>query len=88
MVVGGAILLFSALLFVLNLLLSHVSKKMDHVDDDEWAVAVYQPLSVPKPMNGFALWNSIIAVWMVIAYGYPVLQFLILDTHGSLAWGY
>ena len=88
MVVGGAILLFSALLLVLNLLLSHVSKKMDHVDDDEWAVAVYQPLSVPKPMNGFALWNSIIAVWMVIAYGYPVLQFLILDTHGSLAWGY
>ena len=88
MVVGGAILLFSALLFVLNLLLSHVSKKMDHVEDDEWAVAVYQPLSVPKPMNGFALWNSIIAVWMVIAYGYPVLQFLILDTHGSLAWGY
>jgi cytochrome c oxidase subunit 1 len=88
MVVGGAILLLSALLFVLNLVLSHTSHRQEGISDNDWAVAVHPPLSVPKPMNGYALWNGIVAVWMVIAYGYPVLQFLILDTHGSLPWGY
>ena len=41
MIVGGAILLFSALLFVLNLLMSHAARKLDVVSDDDWAVAVY-----------------------------------------------
>ena len=88
MIVGGAVLLFSALLFVLNLLLSHASKKLDRINDDDWAVAVYPPLSVPKPMNGFALWNGIVAVWMVVAYGIPIVQLLILDAPGSVPWGY
>lgn len=88
MVIGGAVLVFSAVLFVLNLVMSHLGRRLDTVDDHEWAVAVHPPLRVPRAMNGFALWNSIVAVWMVIAYGYPVLQFMILDTYGSLPWGY
>ena len=88
MIVGGVILLFSALLFVLNLVLSHVSKKADSISDNDWAVAVYPPMSVPKPMNGYALWNGIVAVWMVVAYGIPIVQLLILDAPGSLPWGY
>ena len=50
--------------------------------------AVYPPMSVPKPMNGFALWNGIVAVWMVVAYGIPIAQLLILDAPGSMPWGY
>ena len=88
MIVGGAILLISALLFVLNLLLSHLTTKVEEDTHGEWAVAVFPPLSVPKPMNGFALWNGIVAVWMVVAYGIPVAQLLILDAPGSLPWGY
>jgi cytochrome c oxidase subunit 1 len=88
MIVGGVILLVSALLFVINLLMSHMTTRIHDDTHGEWAVAIHPPLSVPKPMNGFALWNSIVAVWMVIAYGYPTLQFLILDTPGSLPWGY
>jgi cytochrome c oxidase subunit 1 len=88
MIVGGAILVVSALLFVLNLLMSQASKKLDSVSDDDWAVAVYPPMSVPKPMNGFALWNGIVAVWMVVAYGIPIVQLLILDAPGSMPWGY
>jgi cytochrome c oxidase subunit 1 len=45
-------------------------------------------MSVPKPMNGFALWNGIIAVWMVVAYGIPIAQLLIMDAPGSMPWGY
>jgi len=88
MIVGGVILLFSALLFVLNLLLSHMTKKVHEDTHGDWAVAVYPPMSVPKPMNGFALWNGIVAVWMVVAYGIPIVQLLILDAPGSMPWGY
>ena len=88
MIVGGAILLVSALLFVLNLLMSHMTTRIHDDTHGEWAVAVYPPMSVPKPMNGFALWNGIVAVWMVVAYGIPIVQLLILDAPGSMPWGY
>jgi cytochrome c oxidase subunit 1 len=88
MIVGGLILLLSSLLFVVNLLLSHTMPKVAKPSDNDWAVAVYPPMTVPKPMNGYALWNGIVAVWMVVAYGIPILQLLILDAPGSLAWGY
>ena len=88
MIVGGLILLVSSILFILNLVLSHMTKRQEHVSDDEWAEAVHPPLSVPKPMNGFVLWNGILAVWMVVAYGVPITQLLILDAPGSLPWGY
>ncbi len=88
MIIGGAILVLSALLFVLNLLLSHLTRKVDENTHGDWAVAVYPPMSVPKPMNGFALWNGIVAVWMVVAYGIPIVQLLIMDAPGSMPWGY
>lgn len=88
MILGGAILLVSALLFILNLVLSHLSAKFEREPGEEWAQAVHPPLRVPRPLNGFALWNGILLVWMVVSYGYPVLQFFVLDTHGSLPWGY
>jgi cytochrome c oxidase subunit 1 len=88
MIVGGGILLFSAFLFIANLVISHITSKVERDNGEDWAVAIHPPLTVPKPLNGYSLWNGILAVWMVIAYGYPVLQFLVLDTHGSLPWGY
>lgn len=87
MIVGGVILLISAVMLIYNLLMTH-GKREAHEAPMEWAVAVYEPMSVPKPMNGFALWNTILALWMLVAYGYPVLQFFILDVPGSLPWGY
>jgi len=87
MIAGGVILLVSSLLFVLNLVLTHLKTADEANMVDEWAEAIHPPLNVPKPLNGFALWNGIVAVWMVISYGYPILQFFILDTYGSLGWG-
>jgi cytochrome c oxidase subunit 1 len=88
MIVGGAILTVSALLFIYNLLVTHISAKQEQEKGEAFAVAVYPPMTVPKPLNGFALWNGILAVWMVVAYGIPIVQLLILDAPGSLAWGY
>lgn len=69
MIGGGMILVLSAVLFVLNLVISQVTGRQDDVSDDDWAEAVHPPLRVTSSMNGFALWNSIVAVWMVVAYG-------------------
>ena len=88
MIVGGVILTVSAILFVYNLLITHVSAKRPQDDGDEFATAIYPPVTVPKAMNGFALWNAIVAVWMVVAYGIPITQFFILDVPGSMPWGY
>ncbi|MGB0722096.1 MAG: b(o/a)3-type cytochrome-c oxidase subunit 1 [Gammaproteobacteria bacterium] len=87
MIVGGVILLVSSALFVFNLLMTHLKRSDEANMADEWAEALYPPVHLPKPLNGFALWNIMILVWMVVSYGYPVLQFLILDTPGSMMWG-
>ena len=36
---------------------------------------------VPPSLNGFELWNAIVAVLMVIAYGYPIGQFFFMKQH-------
>ena len=36
-------------------------------------------IGVPKVLNGFALWNILVAVLMLAAYGYPILQFFLND---------
>jgi len=42
---------------------------------------VNPPRQVPASLNGFALWNAILVVLMVVAYGYPIGQFFFLKTH-------
>jgi cytochrome c oxidase subunit 1 len=92
MIGGGVLVGLSILLFALNVLLSHVSKRAEGTDDGEWAEAIHPPMGLPKPLNGYALWNGILLVWMIVAFGYPVLQFFVMDTFsatsGSLPWGY
>jgi cytochrome c oxidase subunit 1 len=45
-----------------------------------YALAVNPPHQVPAALNGFALWNAILLVLMVAAYGYPIGQFFILKS--------
>jgi cytochrome c oxidase subunit 1 len=44
-------------------------------------LAVNPVRQVPPPLNGFALWNAILLVMMVVAYGYPIGQFFFLQAH-------
>ena len=32
---------------------------------------------MPASLNGFGLWNILVAVLMLVAYGYPIAQFFI-----------
>ena len=85
---GGIILTVSALLFVIVLLRSHASKKPEPNPEMEWAEPVHPVLSIPKPLNSFALWNWILVVGMAVSFGYPTLQFFLMETHDPMAWGW
>ena len=45
-----------------------------------YALAVNPPKAVPASLNGFALWNAILVVLMLFAYGYPIGQFFLLKS--------
>ena len=78
--VGGLILLASALLFVWNLLEFHRERAVAATElTPVYALAVHLPERVPAALNGFALWNVLVLVLMVAAYGYPIAQFFFID---------
>lgn len=75
-VIGGFILLASAVLFLRNLLVLHWSPTAA-VARPLYAIAVHPPRRVPAALNGFTLWNVLVLVLMLLAYGYPIAQFAI-----------
>jgi cytochrome c oxidase subunit I len=79
-VIGGLILLISALLVIVILVRSHFGERMVG-GPLRYALAVNPPTHVPASLNGFALWNMIVLVLMAVAYGYPVGQFFLLKQH-------
>ena len=82
-VIGGLILLSSAILLIIVLVRSHVGERTVIVPL-QYALAVNPPARVPAALNGFALWNSILLVLMLVAYGYPIAQFLsVLKPHSA-----
>ncbi|HVJ71754.1 MAG TPA: cbb3-type cytochrome c oxidase subunit I, partial [Sphingomicrobium sp.] len=76
--IGGIILAVSALMFVWNLVTLHrASSPRADMTDVPYAEAVHPPAHVPASLNGFGLWNILVAVLMALAYGYPIAQFFI-----------
>jgi cytochrome c oxidase subunit 1 len=76
--VGGIILATSALMFVWNLASLHRSGARAQFDEPfPWAEAIHPPERVPASLNGFGLWNILVALLMTLAYGYPIAQFFI-----------
>jgi len=83
--IGGVILLGSGLLFVLNLLQFNVSREPHAAAPGElYASAVHPPARVPAALNGFRLWNALVLVLMILAYGYPIAQFFVGDSPQAL----
>jgi cytochrome c oxidase subunit 1 len=81
-VAGALILLISAILLLLILLGSHFGARAAGVPL-RYALAVSPPARVPASLNGFSLWNSLLLVYMVVAYGYPIGQFFYLKSHSA-----
>jgi cytochrome c oxidase subunit I len=74
---GGVMLLTSALLFIRNLVLLH-DRQMTleaTVQPIRYAIALHPVARLPAAINGFALWNVLLLVLMAAAYGWPIAQF-------------
>ena len=79
-VIGGFVLLASAVLLIVILVRTHFSER--RVGEPlRYALAVNPPRQVPESLNGFALWNGIVLVLMLVSYGYPIGQFFLLPNH-------
>jgi cytochrome c oxidase subunit 1 len=79
-VFGGFILLSAAILLIVILVRSHGGER-SAAEPMRYALAVNPPVSVPPALNSFGLWNAIVAVLMILAYGYPIGQFFFLKQH-------
>jgi cytochrome c oxidase subunit 1 len=86
MVVGGAVLLVSAVLFIYNLMASQLRGRPERDRTLAYAEPLHPVLRLPRILNGFTLWNWILLVWLIVAYGYPIAQFFLLDTYGAFPW--
>jgi cytochrome c oxidase subunit 1 len=84
-VIGGLILLLSAILLIFILIRSHFGERTVEIPL-RYALAVNPPAHVPSTLNGFALWNTILLVLMLVAYGYPIGQFALLKPHSVPAY--
>ncbi|WP_133716363.1 b(o/a)3-type cytochrome-c oxidase subunit 1 [Methylocaldum gracile] len=90
MVVGGTVLTFSAGLFVYILAKSYRQPETAPIqaDEIEYAESLDPVTRVHPLLNGFRVWNIAIAVLMLVNFGYPIAQFFLIKTFGSVAWGY
>ncbi len=86
MIVGGVMLVLSALFFVTNLLLTHRGRMVESERGMAYAETMTPVVSVPRLLNGFTLWNWLLLVLMAIAWSYPIGQFFVLRVHGALPW--
>lgn len=89
MIVGGLILLASACLLIYNLVMTQLNQSGEvFAGEVEYAETAQPVESIPELLNDFKVWNKVIAGYMLVAFGYPILQFFFLDTFGSSGWGY
>ena len=86
MIFGGVILLYSSGLLIYNLYKTQVSME-SYQGEVEYAEPIHAVRDLPEYLNSFKLWNIVIAVFMLIAFGYPILQFFLMETFGSGRWG-
>lgn len=86
MFIGGAILFVSAIMLVVNLLFSHMNAREAEPEVMEYAEPMHANLNIPKLLNGFGFWTAVIFVYMLASYGYPILQFFLMETNGAFPW--
>ncbi|MCX8048160.1 MAG: b(o/a)3-type cytochrome-c oxidase subunit 1 [Methylohalobius sp.] len=88
MIMGGGLLLASAILFgyLLVKTLTHSALQADL--DPAYAETPYPHKNLPAWLENFKLWNLIIGALMLLSFGIPIAQFFFLKTYGSTPWGY
>jgi len=88
MVVGAVIIVTSGLMFIYNLVMTHFNKVPAADTKVEYAVAIHEPMRLPNILNSLSFWNWAMLAYMIVSYGYPILQFAFIGTPGVIPWGY
>jgi cytochrome c oxidase subunit 1 len=88
MIAGGSVLLGSALLFLYILWQTHRHPSAEPDLHVEYAESMDATTGLPSLLNDFRVWNVVILLLMLINFGYPILQFFLMKTYDSSAWGY
>jgi len=84
-VVGGGVLLISAMLLIVILINSQLGERQV-TEPLRYALAVNPPKHIPASLNNLLIWNVILAVFMVFAYGWPISQFFFIKPHSVPAY--
>jgi cytochrome c oxidase subunit I len=83
-VIGGFVLLLSALLLIGILIASHRAP-ITSVPPLRFSLAVNPPRALPASLNGFRVWVLLLVALTVANYGYPITQSLLLRNTGVAA---
>lgn len=86
--VGGAIMVVSAALFIWNLAGFHIAPKSQQATNEpmRYAVALHPGAVAPAALNGFRLWNVLVLVLMVAAYAIPIAHSFIVQPPHALVY--
>jgi cytochrome c oxidase subunit 1 len=74
-VIGGAILVISAVMFFVVLIKIQLSPKVVH-PEYRFSVAIHQMKTIPIALNSYGLWVGLMIALTVANYGYPVVQLI------------
>jgi len=78
--IGGAMLVVSAAMFIGNLISFHVRQMAPTPSPPmQYAVALHPAARLPSALNGFALWNVFVLILMAAAYTYPIEQSFVVN---------
>ncbi|GLQ91104.1 b(o/a)3-type cytochrome-c oxidase subunit 1 [Dyella acidisoli] len=73
--VGGALLVVSALLFLLILYRNHSASRAE-TTPFTFSRAIHEPTSLPLALNGLGLWVGLMIALTITNYGYPIAQLI------------
>jgi cytochrome c oxidase subunit I len=76
-VIGGAVLVVSAVLFFVILIRGHRGAKVPQ-PEYRFSTAIHEPATLPVALNGFGLWIGLMIALTVSNYGFPVAQLMSL----------
>jgi cytochrome c oxidase subunit 1 len=77
-VIGGLLLLASAVLFVLILVRGHLGNHIT-LPEFRFSMPVHATTKMPAALNGFSLWLALMIGLTVVNYGYPIGQLMALN---------
>ena len=78
-VIGGALLVVSGLLFIYILASAHYREQVQPVPY-RFSIALHEQAVVPKALNGFALWVTLMLALTLVNYAFPIWQLAQIKT--------